>query len=114
MKLLLFILMSVAVMGQDRPDVCNHSKGYCTIKGYLESQGRYDNSNHNKPTITDRYQNNTIDLILAYADECYADSSETIGYYYPADEPFAKRRTLWLHRQPTFEGFIEYLRKRTR
>ena len=70
-------------------------------------------------------QNVTIEDINDYSKECYNDS--TFKYYYTVcdidcwDVPCNKGEKSWMgqtcpehiiHRKPTFEGFIAYLRKK--
>ena len=57
-----------------------------------------------------------VGLYDDYATECYADSEEVdIGYRIYGDENgelIARRESRWIHAEPTFQGFMEYLRKR--
>lgn len=135
MKLLLFILMSVAVMGQDynkqmqRMDWSKVDSLQLTDGTIIRVPPSWKN---HKPTITDSYENNTIDLILAYADECYADSTLqhtynpkwydrclrqignlADGYSFVIDCKDNSHYS-FTHRTPTLEGFIEFIRKRMR
>lgn len=151
--LTLLILFSVCVMGQDRPDTSFHVKvtgyGYMingkpiymwraqsseTIKqdslqfGTFTEDKHYDNVTTFKPYYST--ERGITDLILAYADECYADSilqhtynsnwydkclrqtgNLAMGYSYVIDCEDSSHYS-FVHREPTFKGFIEFLRKR--
>lgn len=67
-----------------------------------------------------------INLMLQYADECYADS--TFVEYWESTAPktvldstgvsnwlsihyYPKKVSKWIHRKPTFEGFVAWIRE---
>lgn len=76
------------------------------------------------PITPFKYQHNPIDLMLLYAEECYNDSTQikvninpdrnhtndmgftTLMYFPPVYE------LQWVHKEPTFSGFIEWLKSK--
>jgi hypothetical protein len=64
----------------------------------------------------------TLDDILTYQQECYNDSTQVIVHRKMGQYEYClmdwecmspgHHITIWQHRQPTFEGFIEWLKGR--
>lgn len=55
----------------------------------------------------------TLQDLLDYEKECYADSSfEKSFQYWRDDDRIITIPDRWVHREPTFKGFIEFLRSR--
>ena len=130
MKYLIVILMlcfCLPLLGQE-------ISCYVTPPDTLIIQSEYSNDIYTLPILSFMedgtliiYQNFTIINILSlydeYEKECYADSSQIVRhfgygvcYMMPGDKcitPGHYDKKVWIHREPTFQGFIEFSRKKT-
>jgi len=111
MKYILILLVSFA-FGQDFIPVMPTYNPYAK---YMEAQVTEKIMMvHNNMTAWE--QPITLHQLLDYAEECYNDSME-FGMYGDQDtgigyNPPPKIEYKWIHRQPTFEGFIDWIRSR--
>lgn len=88
----------------------------CLIIGTAASALFYGNYKlYHSPKIK---QNSLKTLLLNYSNECYKDSSLNDGRYYLIDNHNdtivvcrTSYKSIYEHKQPTFEGFIEYVKK---
>ena len=53
----------------------------------------------------------TLQDLLDYAEECYADSTYLLVEQpqHPTNLVYTLPRLQWVHREPTFTGFVKYL-----
>lgn len=87
----------------------------------LQVSGQNDTNSYwfdlGEPTpITPYYDKDgiTIKHLIDYGNKCYADSSQAmIKIPCPPNMPecMGVFKQVWIHKEPTFAGFIEYLRK---
>lgn len=90
---LILVLISVNLYSQD------------SLNNNTQTLGLFPQSNYR--TV----ENELLRILEQYERECYADSTEISESYWDENYLLAKRK-VWIHRELTFAGFIEFLRKK--